>query len=294
MVKALLVLLIGMNAFANPRLINGKPVDPADKRFIPVVRIKTGNSGCTATVVGKRVAVTAAHCGQTGATSEFSFEKTVYTGKVERSDIYPGRDHDLSVIVFDKDWEAELATVSIVKPNVGETVTLAGYGCTNPGGGGGNDGVLRYGDTAIISYTGFDAVSRKSNGAALCYGDSGGPSFHEVDGKFRQWGVNSKGNISDTNYNAGFWHPESVAFLQAMETKHNVEICGMSVDCDVAPSESFTMKNAQGELKFTRDPGSGHDIDYIKNYAQMFMNFLETGVMKDPHGNVIPLPHPLP
>lgn len=216
------------NGRIQPTLINGEEVNIADWAF--TVRITTGSSGCSATAVGPKVVVTAAHCGITGASSKFTVNGKEYTGKVERSSLYPARDHDVSVIILDAPLpKADVKNFASIggSPANGQDVYLCGYGCTQAGGGGGNDGKLRCGMSKITGAAGFDIIS--SNGAALCFGDSGGPMFTTNDNtKPVLLGVNSKGNIRDTNYNASTVSNESRAFWTAMASKYSVEICGVN------------------------------------------------------------------
>lgn len=178
-----------------PVLINGEELDLTQWKY--VVRIRVGSSGCTATVVGPKVALTAAHCGATGSVASFSIGTAQFTGKIERSSLYPGKDHDVSVIILDQE-----VTKAVVDryASVGGTATvgteyyLAGYGCTQPGGGGGNDGKLRGGKARMTGVSGYDMVSGGQGQAALCFGDSGGPLFVGEDNtKPVLLSINSKG-----------------------------------------------------------------------------------------------------
>lgn len=211
------------------RLINGSPVE--EGTFQEVVRIKTGGSGCTATVVGPRVIVTAAHCANTGSVSKFMVGGVQYDAKMTRSSLYPRQDHDICIGVTDEE-------ITGVKPasiggsaEKGTRITLLGYGCTKPGGSGGNDGVLRVGETEVISFKNFDMVMKQSGGAALCYGDSGGPAFVIEEGKHLLLGINSKGNIRDTSYDTRTDVEESKALFQKFTEDQGVEICGVNLEC---------------------------------------------------------------
>lgn len=212
-----------------PNLINGQPI--TDGSFDQVVRIKTDGAGCTATIVGPHVIVTAAHCGNTGAESKFTYDGKDYSAKVTRSPLFPNLDHDIAVGIVTE----EIVGVDPISvggsATIGDDILLLGYGCINPGGGGGNDGILRAGESVITSFTGFDMVSSTPSGAALCYGDSGGPAMTETDDGLRLLGINSKGNILDTNYNARLDKKESIDFLKKMATDNKVDICGVNVKC---------------------------------------------------------------
>lgn len=282
------VALLAQTALADSRLIHGQPV-PAGS-FTEVVKIVTGTSGCTATIVGKRVLLTAAHCGSTGATSKFSLDGKQYTGKVTRSSLYPGKDHDVAVIVTSEDIAGKPASVGGTAEK-GKSVTLLGYGCTQPGGGGGSDGILRYGTTTITAFAGFDMVSKQAGGAALCFGDSGGPLFDSVGGKHKLLGINSKGNIQDTNYNTRLDIDESKKFLEDVIASQKVDICGVNVDCDGPPPPPppgpIVVEN--DAVKITVMNKGKHDDAYVKVHTENLARFLAE-VPTD--GIPIPLPEP--
>ncbi len=217
--------------FGQNRLINGVPVKAGT--FPQVVRINTNGSGCTATIVGRNVIITAAHCAATNAESTFKLGGKTYRAKMTRSPLYPGKDHDINLGVVSENLPGEIWPVSIGGiAEKGTSLTILGYGCTQVGGTGGNDGILRRGDSQITGFSNYDFVSKKAGGGALCYGDSGGPAMTEERGSLVLLGINSKGNIKDTNYNARLDSPESQAFLNQMADEKNLEICGINVYCD--------------------------------------------------------------
>jgi hypothetical protein len=148
-----------------------------------------------------------------------------------RSALYPQTDHDIALGVTQNEIQVEPASIG------GEAVTgldiiLLGYGCTQVGGGGGNDGILRWGESRVTRFSGYDMVSSKQGGSALCFGDSGGPAFTMVDGKRRLLGVNSKGNIKNTNYNARLDTKASKDFAARFSENNHVDICGVNTTCD--------------------------------------------------------------
>lgn len=223
---------VAFGAERGVRLINGTPV-PAGK-YKEVIKISTNGAACTATVVGPRVIITAAHCANNDANSTFTIDGTQYTAKMTRSSLYPSKDHDIALGTTTQVINVQPISVGGTAA-VGNGLTLFGYGCTNPNGTGGNDGVLRMGDTVITGFADFDMVSRKADGAALCFGDSGGPAYSTQNGKTTLLGINSKGNIKDTNWDIRIDIPETQDFIKGYANTNNVEICGINKNCDGGP-----------------------------------------------------------
>lgn len=208
-------------------LINGTPVDPKD--FPAVVRIFSGGSSCTAAVVGPRKVLTAAHCAETGSVVTFTtVSGKKYSGKAVRNPEYPALDKDHAIIEVSQDIDVKPLVVRTERfETKGMEVTLIGYGCINPGGGGGNDGILRTGKSKVEAGQGFDLVLATPDGAALCYGDSGGPTLVRKDsGVFDVIAVNSKGNIKDKSFVTRTTIPETSGWLKSIPG-----ICGASLDC---------------------------------------------------------------
>jgi len=274
------------------KLIGGVPVDPDDPFVQGILKIKTDQSGCTASLLGPRVMVSAAHCAKTGTSSVFQVQGKSYSTQNERSPVYEGgKDHDILLGLVDKPVEGiRYHSVATLPPKVGDEITLYGYGCINPGGGGGNDGILRVGKTEISSFANYDFITQRPGGVALCFGDSGGPGFVEVDGKKWQIGVNSKGNISDTSYLTDLSKHESLTFFTDFAKKHNVEICGVTKDCFEPPAPQPIEIEIESELLGTFSVSLKPDTqepDKVKTYLGDLIRYLEKD-MQDPSGSVKP------
>ena len=102
----------------------------------------------------------------------------------------------------------------------------------------GIDGVLRIGETVVTGFSNYDMVSRlpaepgKPSGAALCFGDTGGPAYIlDTSNKHQLLGVNCKGNVSDTNYDTRTDIPESQSFFKSFAQQTGADICGVNSDC---------------------------------------------------------------
>lgn len=210
-------------------LINGTVVPLAD--YPHVIRMFNGRSSCTASVVGPRAILTAAHCGETGDVVQFkTISGKTYKAKLTRAPIYPTKDLDVAAGYVSEN--VDVKPVSIVADRFEQrkmSVDLIGYGCTKPDGSGGNDGLLRAGKSVITDPANdYDLELKEPGGAALCYGDSGGPVFY----KGKQIAVNSKGNIKDVSWVTRLTNPDPKAFLLKWASDNGASVCGLNVGCD--------------------------------------------------------------
>lgn len=240
-----------------PMLIGGRPA--LKDEYPEVVYIRSGNARCSATVIGPETIMTAGHCvadngsigpvGMIHTTLHTSFEtmdgileedevdfvkdQVVYTATCHQAPLYRDQveDHDMALCKTNKPMPGKYATVSKVGPKLGDQVYLSGYGCTQPGGGQGNDGVLRVGKAKVTKLpSGKDHWFYTQDKSALCFGDSGGPSFM-VAKKHLVIGVNSRGNIKDLSLLTATFTPESLKFFEDFAESESVKICGVNVTC---------------------------------------------------------------
>lgn len=246
-----LLSILSLSVFANERLINGAPADLGD--WPASVYASMGSSRCTATVVGEKTLLIAAHCVSNGGTASFKAGGNSYSGKCTHAPDYDRaawETHNTAIIhgqvpaIEVRNSTADWALCLISQPVtgvpfevvnqdasrhvVGDNLTLTGYGCVRPGGGGGNDGVYRIGQakiTALPSGNSNDIVTK--GGAALCFGDSGGPAFY-VSGQNR-WvvSVNSRGDIKTTSYLSSVSTGPAKAFFSSWASSKGVTICGI-------------------------------------------------------------------
>lgn len=223
--------------FVEPMLIGGRPADPKD--FPASVYASMNGARCTATVVGPKVLMIAAHCVSDGGSASFSVGPNQYRSTCSHSADYRGNaTADYSLCVVDKEvtgikYENVAADPGVVK--VGDELLLTGYGCVRAGGGGGNDGVYRIGEAKIRALpSGTDNDITAGSGAALCFGDSGGPAFKYLDtAKTKRVlvSINSRGDIRSTSYLSAVFTTQGKRFISAWKAKNpTLKICGVDAD----------------------------------------------------------------
>ncbi|MBP6218799.1 MAG: trypsin-like serine protease [Oligoflexales bacterium] len=228
------------SALAQEDLIGGRPVGEGE--FSEIVHIRSGASHCSATVIGPRVILTAAHCLESSSEIgpvNFTFGQKTFHALCQASPDYknPAENHDMALCKTDVDMEGiRYAAVSTEPVALKEEVILSGYGCTDVGGAAGSDGLLRIGFVEVteLPQAGIPWFQTKGQ-AALCFGDSGGPSFSALGNTkdiHRVVGVNSMGNIRDLSLMTALSIDKSKDFMNDFEKSEGVAICGLSLSCD--------------------------------------------------------------
>jgi hypothetical protein len=153
-------------------------------------------SGCTATLVGKKTVLTAAHCVWTGGSYSFKVAGSKYSGKAVRHPSYGGFNlsNDIALIRLTQAPPVTPTPISNAAPAVGDEVVLVGFGVTSEYGKDG--GIKRMAKNTIAKVTKTTIVFYGSGGdiGNTCYGDSGGPAFSTINGHFVVVGVTSRGD----------------------------------------------------------------------------------------------------
>ena len=226
-----------------PTLIGGAPADPKD--WPSSFTTQQGNSRCTGTMIAPNVLQLAAHCVGNGRQASINSQGVKYTGVCTHSPKYrldSTADYALCLLSESVDlpwYESIVKPSEAAKMKIGDKLLLAGMGCTQPGGGGGNDDTFRVGESPItrLPKTSNDIVTEGN--AALCFGDSGGSAFWKDEkGVYKIVGINSRGDIRTTSYLSAVFTKDAVDFYTSFAVNNNVSICGLSDNAAKCRGES--------------------------------------------------------
>lgn len=239
---AFAVLLIGVSSFANTEIVDGQLADSA--LWPEVIKIASPVGGgsfsiCTATIVGPRAVLTAAHCAKPGVKAEFKVNGKAYKVALTTSPNYkssgnaldPSTDHDIAIGLTDAEVTGiEYASIG-GNSTIGTGLKILGYGAYTSTGA--NDGKLRKGTTIVKGYKGGHLVlgpdSKESNSY---FGDSGGPAFDVSSGKRLVIGVHSRGLINiKEDYDQRTDNDASQKFLHDWAVANKVDVCGITNAC---------------------------------------------------------------
>jgi hypothetical protein len=156
---------------------------------------------CTATLVGKRTVLTAAHCLLDSASAVFCLKVGSSSYRVKDRVIHPdwdtlAVDNDIGLVTLETEPPVEPSGVTQAPPARSQPVMLVGFGSTKAG-------VLATGDKRVAENrvdqmwsTRFSIKGTGDGAGNVCKGDSGGPVFAEVGDRLVQVGVSSSGSAT--------------------------------------------------------------------------------------------------
>lgn len=252
--KVSLLLMFLSNVGLAQGLINGEEIH--DDRYKEVIRIYSSGSSCSAAIVGERVILTAAHCtsedGEIRPVSEdvdykFDIDGLRLTARCSRHPLYNDERMDVDMALCKTSEPVRLDKYAHVAklgeyPKVGNQVVLAGYGCLRKEAPrGGNDGVLRVGKSTVSrlpsgAHPWYHTNKQNDTESALCYGDSGGPSFRMMKDPKKEkhlvFGVNSRGDIKRLSMLTAMGFAKANEFIKSWSSQNELEICGIHKECE--------------------------------------------------------------
>ncbi len=173
-----------------PYVVNGQP----HSGHPSAGKLTTSGSLCTATLIGKKTVLTAAHCVSPGASHTFTTDDGVkhLSAKVVRHPSYNSYQitNDVAVIILQTEPAVAPMPINITAPSSGLEVTIVGFGKTSEYSE--DAGVKRMAKNKIASVNSTQfSIAGSSTLGNLCNGDSGGPSYAIVNGVEVDIGVHS-------------------------------------------------------------------------------------------------------
>lgn len=221
-------MLVGAQARA---ITDGVP----DEGHPAVGGLTNGGGICTATLIGWRTVVTAAHCAREGARYFFLLDGVWYRSRSAHRHpgytpgVVAGTD-DIAVVLLERAPPIPFASISAYAPAVGQEVTLVGYGITATGAY--DSGVKRIAVNKVSSLNSLNLLYQGTgNGTGnICSGDSGGPAFATIEGREVQVGVHSWGQDPCGTLSASMRVDRYVGWLR--------EVSGGDVSVDGAAPET--------------------------------------------------------
>lgn len=222
----------------------GKDAAPANPLNWPATfTFKNSEGGaCTATAIGQKVILTAAHCvtnGQSGTASTSStsakvtcFHHPDYPDDISADFALCSLEDGKALPKFIGGYE-RINTDAAVVP-IFSKVILLGYGCLQPGGIDRNFGSLYQGPAEIRRLPKNDNFILVAGDAAVCFGDSGGGAFSAASADRKLIAVNARGDISRNSWLASTHRALFVDWARKWSSDKKIHICGIDAaaqDC---------------------------------------------------------------
>lgn len=182
-----------------PTIVNGDPVRGGDPVARHTVALGLGQGQCSGTLIADDVMITAAHCLSAKPSIEdldvnmAGDRRSVISVYIHPGYSGSGSNNDVALVRFSGGLAEGFIPAPIYPDSSrlrpGRPVIVAGFGATDPeGGGGGLRKVIR----KVLGFHARNEIRLGGGEGSACGGDSGGPGFVEEGGRLFLVGVVSR------------------------------------------------------------------------------------------------------
>lgn len=189
-------------------------------------------TGCTVSLVGPSVVVTAAHCRPLGKFVKFKSKGKLHVVRVFNHPSYRGGlnpdphlgAYDVAIGILNEPVVG-VAPMRISNNRTAGWHRFVGHGCTSQSGGGTGTETTGWGYWTGTLMNRLVQIFQYGN--LVCHGDSGGPILG-ADGQIES--VLSRGNFRGERvfYGAAVAHPNVIPFIKHVAKQYDVGVCGVT------------------------------------------------------------------